>query len=45
VIGAARCTATGANRIGPSGAGSFAGGRFAAVERDGDHLADELSIG
>jgi hypothetical protein len=40
-----RCPATGAERIRPSTASGVGNGRFAAVERDGDHLTDELSVG
>lgn len=44
MFGAARRSATGAECVGPGTAGSFARGRFAAVERNSDHLADELAI-
>jgi hypothetical protein len=46
VIWTTRRSAAGAQRIRTRAARSSTDdGRFAAVERDGDHLADELSIG
>jgi len=36
--------ATGADGVGAGAARAFAGGCFATVERDSDHLADELSV-
>jgi hypothetical protein len=45
VIPAACRSATGAKRIRPGTAGCVSDGRFAAVERNGDHFADESSVG
>ncbi len=45
VIRATRGAAAGAECVGPRAASGIRSERFAAVECDGDHLADELSVG